>query len=67
MWIILEMKIILRKCDSNMGALGPNVGSLDTYMMHPSLDLFLFFLLLGEKLKPPVMGSSSFSKDDDEA
>jgi hypothetical protein len=29
MWIILEMKIVLRKGDRNMGPLGPNVGSLD--------------------------------------
>jgi hypothetical protein len=45
MWIIVEAKIVLRKSDRNMGPLGPNVGSLDAYMLHSSLGLFLLFLI----------------------
>jgi hypothetical protein len=64
MWIILDMKIILRKGDRNMGPLGPNVGSLDIYMLHPSLGLFLLLLVNKFEARAPVMGSTSFSKVD---
>jgi hypothetical protein len=37
----------LRKSDRNMGPLSPDVGSLDTYMMYPSLGLFLFLFVAG--------------------
>jgi hypothetical protein len=47
MWIVLETKVLLRKGDRNMGTLGPDVGSLDTYMLHPFLGLFLLFLVVG--------------------
>jgi hypothetical protein len=67
MWIILETKIVLRKGDRNMGPLGPNVGSLDTYMLHRSLGLFLLFLIAGFEAWAPVMRSTSFSMDDNEA
>jgi hypothetical protein len=45
MWIILEMKIILRKGNMDMRPFGLDVGSLDTHMLHPSLGLFLLFLV----------------------
>jgi hypothetical protein len=67
MWIIFETKTVLRKGDSNMGPLGPNVGSLDFYMLHPSLGLFLSFLIDGFEARAPVMGNTSFPKDNDEA
>jgi hypothetical protein len=43
MWIVLETKVLLREGQRNMGPLGLYVGSLDTYMLHPSLGLFLLF------------------------
>jgi hypothetical protein len=36
-------------------------------MLHPSLGLFFYFLLLGSKLEPLVMGRISFSIEVDEA
>jgi hypothetical protein len=47
MWIILKTKIILTKGNRDMGPLGPNVGSLDAYMLYPSLGLVLLFLIAG--------------------
>jgi hypothetical protein len=52
-YIVLETKIILRKGDENMGPLGANVGSSNTYMLHPSLGLFLSFLVVGFKARAP--------------
>jgi hypothetical protein len=45
MWIILEMKIILRKGNRGMRPHSIDVGSLDTYMLLPSLGIFLLFLV----------------------
>jgi hypothetical protein len=56
MWIVLEMKVLMRKGDRDMGPLGPDVGSLDTYMMHPSLRIFLLFLIDGFKAQAPSDG-----------
>jgi hypothetical protein len=67
MWIIFEMKAILREGNRNMGPLGPNVGSLDAYKMYPSLGLFLLFFVAGFEGRARVMRSISFSIDGDEA
>jgi hypothetical protein len=50
--VIFKTKIILGEGNRNMGAFGPDVGYLDTYMMYPSLGLFFCYLLLGSKLDP---------------
>jgi hypothetical protein len=39
-----------------MGPLGPNVGSLDTYMLYPSLGLFLLLFVAGFKGRAPSDG-----------
>jgi hypothetical protein len=54
--IIFKTKIIMREGNRNVGPLGPDVGSLDTYMVHPSLGFFFFFLLLGSRLEPQWWG-----------
>jgi hypothetical protein len=43
--IIFKMKIILREGNWNVGLLGSDVGSLDTYMSHLALGFFLLFLV----------------------
>jgi hypothetical protein len=65
--IIFKTKIIQREGNRNMGPLGLDVGSLDTYMLHPSLGFFHLLFLLVSKLDPPVMGRVSFSMEADEA
>jgi hypothetical protein len=50
------MKIVVRKGDRNMGPLEPNVGSLDTYMLHPSLGLFILFLIAVFEPRAPSDG-----------
>jgi hypothetical protein len=67
MWIIFEPKIILGEGKSDMGPLGPNVGSWDAYMWYPSLGVFLLFLVGGFKTRAPVIGSASFFNVDAEA
>jgi hypothetical protein len=39
-----------------MRPLGPDVGSLDAYMLHPSLGLFLLFLVIGFEARAPNDG-----------
>jgi hypothetical protein len=39
-----------------MGPLGPIVGSLDTYMLHPSLGFFLLFFVAGFEARAPTDG-----------
>jgi hypothetical protein len=56
MWTILETKSILRKGNRDMRPLGLNVGSLDAYMLHPSLGLFLLFLVAGFEARSPSDG-----------
>jgi hypothetical protein len=65
--VIFETKIILREGNRDMGPFGPDVVSLDTYMLHPSLGLFFCFLLPGSKLEPLMMGRISFFMKSDEA
>jgi hypothetical protein len=45
MWIIFEMKILLRKGDGDMRPFGLDVGFLDTYVLHPYLALFLLLFV----------------------
>jgi hypothetical protein len=47
--VIVETKIILREGNRDMGPFGPDVGSLDTYMLHPSLGLFFLLFIAGFK------------------
>jgi hypothetical protein len=47
MWIIFETKIILGEGNRDIGPFGPNVVSMDAYMLHHSLSLFLLFLDVG--------------------
>jgi hypothetical protein len=56
MWIIFEMKIILREGNRDMGPLGPNVGSLNTYILHPSLGLFILFRVARFEARAPSNG-----------
>jgi hypothetical protein len=56
MWIIFKTKVFLRKGGMNMRPLGPDVGSLDAYMLHPSLGLFLLFLVIGFEARAPNDG-----------
>jgi hypothetical protein len=46
-WIIFKTKIFLREGNRNVGPLGPNVGSLDAYILHPSLGFFLVLFVAG--------------------
>jgi hypothetical protein len=39
-----------------MGTLGPNVGSLDTYMVYPSLGLFILPFVAGFEARAPSDG-----------
>jgi hypothetical protein len=41
-----------------MGPFGPNVGSLDTYMLHPSLGFFLLLFVTGFEAGAPSNGES---------
>jgi hypothetical protein len=54
--IILETKIILIKGNGDMRPLGLNVGSLDAYLLHPSLGFFLLFIVAGFKARAPSDG-----------
>jgi hypothetical protein len=56
MWIILETYIFLRKGNGNMRPLGLDVGSLDAYMLHPFLGLFLLLFVDGFKARAPSDG-----------
>jgi hypothetical protein len=47
MRIVFDTKVILREGNRNIGPLDPNVGSLDTYMLYPSLGLFLLLFVAG--------------------
>jgi hypothetical protein len=51
--IIFKTKIILREGNRNMGRLDPDVGSLDTYMLHPSLGFFLLFFVARFEARAP--------------
>jgi hypothetical protein len=53
MRIILETKVLLGESDRNMGLLGPDVGSLDTYMLDPSLGLFPLFVVTRLEARAP--------------
>jgi hypothetical protein len=44
-WVIFETKIILRESNRDMGSFGPDVGSLDTYMLHPPLGFSLLLFI----------------------
>jgi hypothetical protein len=67
MRIILGTKIILGKGTRNMGPLGPNVGSWMTTCCTLLWASFFCFLLLGSKLEPPIIGSTSFFNVDAKA
>jgi hypothetical protein len=56
MWIVFQTKVILREGNRNMGPLGPNVGSLDAYMLYPSLGLFVLLFVVGFKARAPSDG-----------
>jgi hypothetical protein len=53
-------KIIMREDNRNIGPLGPDVGSLDTYMLHPSLCFFLLLFVAGFEARAPSDGESKF-------
>jgi hypothetical protein len=53
MWIVFETKVILLEGNRNMGPLGPNVGSLVSYMLYPSLGLFLLLFVAGFEDRAP--------------
>jgi hypothetical protein len=55
-WVVLEMKILLGKCDRDMRPLGLDVGSLDTHMLHPFLGFFLLLLVVGFEAQAPSDG-----------
>jgi hypothetical protein len=57
-WVIFETKIILKESNRDMGPFGPNVGSLDTYMLHPSLGFFLLLFVTGFEEGAPSNGES---------
>jgi hypothetical protein len=61
--IIFKLKIFLGEGNWNVRPLGPDEGSLHPNMLHSSLRSFLYFLLAGSKLEPPVVGSTSFMVD----
>jgi hypothetical protein len=56
--IIFKTKIILREGNRNVGPLGPDVGSLDAYMLHPSLGFFLLLFVAGFEAQAPSDGES---------
>jgi hypothetical protein len=58
MWIIFKTKIILRKGNRNVGPLVTDVGTLDTYMLYPSLGFFLLLFVAGFKTRAPSDGES---------
>jgi hypothetical protein len=47
--VIFETKIIMKEGNRDMVPFGPDVGSLDTYMLHPSLGLFFLPFIAGFK------------------
>jgi hypothetical protein len=65
--IIFKMKIILREGNMNVGPLGPDVGSLYTYMLHPSLGFILLLFVAVFEARVLVMGRVRFSMEADEA
>jgi hypothetical protein len=58
MWIIFKTKIILREGNMNVGPLHPNVGSLDAYMLYPSLGFFLLLFVVGFEARASSDGES---------
>jgi hypothetical protein len=60
-WVILELKLFLRKRNWNMRPFGSDIGPLDPNMMYPYLSFFFCHLLLGSKLDPLVIGEDKLS------
>jgi hypothetical protein len=66
-WVVFELKVLLRESDWNMRPFGFDIGSLHSNMLHTSLGFLFCFLLAGSKLEPPVIESMSFVIASDEA
>jgi hypothetical protein len=61
MWVILGLKIFLRKYDWDLGPFGSDVGPLDPNMLHPSLGFFLLFIVIGLEARSPHDGEDKLS------